>query len=168
VAKFAVEKYLEYKHRSQDFPFTAIRQTNAYGRCDNDFFVTERIISQMIKNPYEINLGYRDPYRNFIFVSDLLDAWVSVIENWKNCNNARIFTIGPDHPIQISDYADLIAQKLNWQGKINWNTTPARPGEIYWLNSNHNLITSLLGWQPKISISDGLDKTIEIWKNILL
>ena len=167
VAKFAVEKYLEYMHRSQNFPFTAIRQTNSYGRKDNDFFVTEQIISQMIKNPREINLGYKEPYRNFIFVSDLLDAWVSVIENWQKCHGC-IFTIGPDDPIKISDYADMIAKKLNWQGQINWHTKPARPGEIYWLNSNHDLITKVLGWKPKVSMSDGLDQTIEIWKNILL
>ena len=34
---------------------TAIRQTNAYGRKDNDFPVTEQIITQMLKIPKEIN-----------------------------------------------------------------------------------------------------------------
>ena len=38
-------------------------------------------------------------------------------------------------------------------------------GEIYWLNSNHTLLTDTLGWTPKISLSQGLDKTIEIWKS---
>lgn len=167
VAKYAVEKYLEYKHRSQDFPFTAIRQTNAYGRQDNDFFVTEQIISQMIKQPDQINLGYKEPYRNFIFVSDLLDAWIAVINNWSKCNHGCIFTIGPDNPIKISDYADLIAKKLSWQGTINWHTKLARPGEIYWLNSNNTLISEVLGWKPKIHLSQGLDRTIDIWKKIL-
>ena len=57
VAKYACEKYLEYAHRSYGLPFTAIRQTNAYGRKDNDFFVTEQVITQMLANPDEINLG---------------------------------------------------------------------------------------------------------------
>ena len=48
VAKYGCEKYLEYAHRSYGLPFTAIRQTNAYGRKDNDF-VTEQIITQMLK-----------------------------------------------------------------------------------------------------------------------
>jgi nucleoside-diphosphate-sugar epimerase len=71
VAKYGVEKYLEYMHRSFNFPFTAIRQTNSYGRKDNNFFVTEQIISQMIKNDKEISLGYAEPYRNFIYIDDL-------------------------------------------------------------------------------------------------
>lgn len=164
VAKYGCEKYLEYAHRCYGLPFTALRQTNCYGRKDNDFFVTEQFISQMLKNPEEVNFGYAEPYRNFIFVDDMLGAWMSVIDNPDKCNNGRIFTIGPDSPIKIKDYANLIASKLGWTGKINWNTKPKRAGEIYWLNSNNTLITQVTGWEPKVSLDQGLDRTIEIWK----
>lgn len=167
VAKYGVEKYLEYAHRCLDLPFTAIRQTNCYGRKDNDFFVTEQFISQMLKNPYEVEFGYAEPYRNFIFISDMLDAWTTVINNPDLVNNGKILTIGPDNPIKIKDYADKIAKKLNWQGEIHWHRKLHRPGEIYWLNSNHNLITQLTGWKPKVDLDEGLDKTIDIWRNIV-
>ena len=167
VAKYGCEKYLEYAHRCLGLPFTALRQTNCYGRKDNDFFVTEQIISQMIKNPNEINLGYGEPYRNFIYIDDMMSVWQTVINEYNKCNDGRIFTIGPDHPIMIKDYTDKIASKLNWKGKINWNTKPARPGEIYWLNSNHNLLTEITGWTPKVSLDDGLGLTIDFWKKKL-
>ena len=166
VAKYGCEKYLEYAHRSYGLPFTAIRQTNAYGRKDNDFFVTEQIITQMIKNPNEINLGYGEPYRNFIYIDDLLDAWQQVIENPDKCQG-EIFCIGPDNAIKIKDYVKIIAKKLDWKGTVNWDTKPPRPGEIYLLNSSNHKITSRLGWFPKVSLSDGLDKTIANWKDIL-
>lgn len=166
VAKYGCEKYLEYAHRSHGLPFTAIRQTNAYGRKDNNFFVTEQIIYQMLTNPDEINLGYRKPFRNFIYIDDLLDAWEAVIENPDKCAG-EIFCIGPNNAIRIEDYANLIAQKLNWTGTINWDTKPARPGEIYLLNSTNSKITAALGWAPKVDIHTGLDKTIAVWKNIL-
>lgn len=164
VAKYGCEKYLEYAHRCYGLPFTAIRQTNSYGRKDNEFFVTEQIISQMLDNPNEVNFGYGEPYRNFIFISDLLNAWMTVIENPSKVQG-KIFTIGPDAPIKIKDYAQKIADKLNWKGKINWGTKLFRPGEIYWLNSNHNLITATTGWKPIVSLDEGLDQTIEIWKH---
>ena len=166
VAKYGVEKYLEYAHRCLGLPFTAIRQTNSYGRKDNEFFVTEQIISQMLTNQQEVSFGYAEPYRNFIYIDDLLDAWVTVINNPDKVNG-KIFTLGPDNPIKIKDYADLIAKKLNWNGKINWHTKLFRPGEIYWLNSNHNLITEVTGWSPKVSLDQGLDLTIDIWKEKL-
>lgn len=168
VAKYGCEKYLEYAHRCYDLPFTALRQTNCYGRKDNNFFVTEQFISQMLKNPNEVNFGYADPYRNFIFVDDMLEAWSTVINNPEKCNDGKIFTIGPDSPIKIKDYADLIAKKIGWKGQINWDQKPNRPGEIYWLNSNTNFITNTLGWKPRVSLDQGLDKTIEIWKQQLV
>ena len=167
VAKYGCEKYLEYAHRSLGLPFTAIRQTNAYGRKDNDFFVTEQIIKQMLTNPERIGLGYGEPYRNFIFIDDLLDAWCSVINNPGKVNNGYIFTIGPDNPIKIKDYVSMIADKIEWSGEVVWDTKPIRPGEIYWLNSDHRLITGITGWEPKVNLSDGLDYTINVWKSVL-
>jgi len=166
VAKYGCEKYLEYAHRSYGLPFTAIRQTNAYGRKDNDFFVTEQIITQMLKNPNEINLGYGEPYRNFIFIDDLLEAWVEVINNPEKVAG-EILCLGPNNALKIKDYVDIIAKKLNWNGKVNWDTKPERPGEIFLLNSTNKKITSKLGWEPKVSLDEGLDRTIAIWKEKL-
>ena len=162
VAKYACEKYLEYAHRSYRLPFTAIRQTNAYGRKDNDFFVTEQIINQMINNHETIKLGYAEPYRNFIYIDDLLQAWKCVIENPEKCAG-EIFCIGPDNAIKIRDYANMIAHKLGWNGKIEWNYKPHRPGEIFLLNSTNRKITKMLGWEPKVDLHEGLERTIEWW-----
>jgi len=167
VAKYGCEKYLEYAHRCLDLPFTAIRQTNTYGRKENDFFVVEQIITQMLRNPDVARLGYGEPYRNFLYIDDLLDVWRTVIENPDKVNDGRIFTVGPDNPIQIRELANTIARKMEWHGDIQWNTKPERPGEIYLLNSNHNLITELTGWTPKTDLSSGLDRTIEHWRQKL-
>jgi nucleoside-diphosphate-sugar epimerase len=166
VAKFACEKYLEYASRSYNFPYTIIRQTNAYGRKDNDFFVTEQIITQMLRNPDEINLGYGVPYRNFLYIDDLIDAWEVIIDNPDKCLG-QLVCLGPNNAIRISDYVDMIAKKLNWEGKVNWNTKPARPGEIYLLNSSNAKLTNMTGWEPKVSLSDGLDRTIDFWRTHL-
>jgi UDP-glucose 4-epimerase len=167
VAKLAVEKYLEYAHRALNLPFTAIRQTNSYGRTDNDFFVTEQIITQMILNSDVVNLGYAEPFRNFIWIDDLLEAWIRVIENPNQCNQGKIYTVGPDNPIKISDYANKIAAMIGWKGNIQWNTKPKRPGEIYWLNSGTTAISRDLGWEPQIDLDIGLARTIDIWRRKL-
>lgn len=165
VAKFGCEKYLEYAERAYGLRWTAMRQTNCYGRKDNDFFVTEQIISQMLKGDV-CNLGYAEPYRNFIYIDDLLDAWMTLITNADKCSG-EIFTIGPDEPRKIKDCANYIAEQLDWKGTINWNTKDPRHGEIWWLNSNHKKLTELTGWQPKVSYEDGIARTIFHWKEKL-
>ena len=164
VAKVAVEKYLEYAARSYGLPWAAIRQTNCYGRWDNTFFVMESIISQMLKSD-EINLGYAKPYRNFIFIEDLLDLYEAMIDNYEKAAEGRVFCCGPNNPIRISDLADKIAKKLKWTGKINWDTRPHRPGEIYYLSSKNDKANRLLGWKPKVKLNEGIDKTIKLWQN---
>jgi nucleoside-diphosphate-sugar epimerase len=160
VAKYGCEKYLEYAHRAYGLDYVIIRQTNAYGRKDNNYFVTEQIISQMLTNPTICNLGYKDPYRNFIFIEDLLDIWQLSIENFDKIKN-DFYTVGPNMPIRIEDHAHTIMKKLKWNGVIQWDTKLDRPGEIYYLNSSSAKISKLLNWTPKVDYDTGLDKTIE-------
>jgi len=166
VAKVACEYYLSYAHRSYGLPFTAFRQTNSYGRIDNDFFVIESIITQMIKNPTEINLGYKEPYRNFLFIDDLIDLYETVLANPEKAQG-EFFCCGPDNALTIGDLANKIASMLNWNGKINWNTRPERPGEIYVLNSTSAKAERMLGWKPKTTLDMGLKRTVELWKSKL-
>jgi len=166
VAKYACEKYIEYASRAFDLPYTIIRQTNTYGRHDNDFFVTEALVTRMLKNKESINMGYSEPWRNFLYIDDLVDIWIKIISQPTKARGA-ILTIGPDNAIRIKDYAELIAKKLDWQGNINWGKQPKREGEIYWLNSGNKLTETLYNWTPRIDLDAGLDKTIEIWKEKL-
>lgn len=165
VAKYGCEKYLEYAGRAYGLEWSGLRQTNAYGRKDNDFFVTEQIITQMLKGNV-CNLGYKDPYRNFLYIDDLLNAWMNIITKKEECKG-HFFTIGPDEPRKIEDCANYIASKLNWKGNLNWNTKEPRHGEIWWLNSNHNLLAQQTNWAPSVSYEEGIDRTIYNWKNIL-
>lgn len=164
VAKIAVEKYLEYAGRSYGIPWCAMRTTNAYGRWDNNFFVTESIISQMATKD-SINLGYAEPYRNFIHIDDLSYLYKRLIDNPYAARALGCFTIGPNNPIQIRDYAELIAKKMNFTGKINWDTRPERPGEIYYLSSTNDKVSLILDWRPKIMLDEGLDRTIKLWRD---
>ena len=166
VAKVACEYYLRYASRAFNFPWCAFRQTNTYGRADNDFFVVEQIITQMLKNPEEINLGYDKPYRNFLWIDDLLDLYLVALGKHELARD-QIFCTGPNNALSIADLAKKIADKLNWQGRINWGTKPKRDGEIYVLNSSNVKAKWVLGWEPKVDLDTGLDRTIEMWRQRL-
>jgi nucleoside-diphosphate-sugar epimerase len=91
---------------------------------------------------------------------------MAVIENRDACKG-NFFTIGPDDPRKIRDCAEYIAKQLKWNGEINWNVKQPRHGEIYWLNSNHDLVTEKTGWKPKVSYEEGIDRTINHWRQKL-
>lgn len=166
VAKLGGERYLEYVGRAYAFPYTIIRQTNTYGRTDDDFFVVEQLITGMLRNPHEASFGNPIPYRNFLYIDDLLDLYLAVLAN-PEAARGEVFCSGPANAIQIRELAGLIADKLRWQGTIHWNRKPARAGEIYYLNSTHAKATRVLGWSPKLTLREGLDRTIAHWSAVV-
>lgn len=163
VAKLACEKYLEYMRYAYNFPYIILRQTNAYGRHDNDFFVVEQIITQMLYNSEKIQLGEPDAYRNFLYIDDLVNLYETLISK-TDIATGQTFVTGPDNALTIRELVDIIADKLNWKGEVEWHVKPKRPGEIFYLNSNPSKAKELLDWEPKVSLHDGLDKTIAKWR----
>lgn len=166
VAKLASEKYLQYLNHAFDFPSVIFRQTNVYGRKENNFFVIEAIISRMLSNPDEIIMGSKEPVRNFIHIDDLIDLDIEVINSNKKELLGEIFNTGPDNGLTIADLANAIAEMIGWKGKIKWNSVEVRPGrgEVWYLDSSNEKITDVIGWKPKVKLKDGLLRTINYWK----
>lgn len=156
VAKLACEKYLAYMQYAYKFPFTIFRQTNAYGRINTDFFVMERIITQMLAGDI-VNLGARSPLRNFLFIDDLVELYRIAMGNSKAIG--QTFVTGPDNALSIDELVRHCAHILKWRGQVNWNTLPSRPGEIYYLNSNPMKAYLLLGWRPAYDLQSGVAET---------
>lgn len=165
VAKVAAEKYVQYLHYAHRFPGVSFRQTNAYGRKENDYFVVEAIITQMLKGNV-CNLGDPRPVRNFLFIDDLIDLYMTML-NADESVNGQVFNTGPDNGLEIGELAEKIRALIGWDGEINWYTRPRRPGEIFYLNSSNAKVTEMTGWRPQVSLKEGLLRTIEIWANNL-
>lgn len=164
VAKLACEKYLAYMGASYRFPNVILRQTNAYGRRDNDFFVVERIVSQMLRGDV-CNLGAPYPMRNFLFIDDLVDLYSLLLADPDRALG-HTFVTGPNNAISIRELARIVADMIGWDGELNWGTLPPRPGEIPYLSSTPRKARDLLGWGPRVDLAEGLARTIDIWRAV--
>lgn len=160
VAKVACEKYLAYMEEAYGFPSVVLRQTNTYGREINDFFIVERIISQMARMD-TCFLGTPKPWRNFLYIDDLVRLYRAVVEQLPV---GETFVTGPDNALSIGVLAEKIAKLMDWKGTITWDTQPVRPGEVSYLNSNPKHVKEVLDWHPEVSLDEGLQLTIGKWR----
>ena len=167
VAKRAAELYLQYMWRSYKFPFAAIRGTNCYGRKHDSYFVVEAIVTRMLENPKEIKMGRGEPVRNFIYIDDMVDAYQTLMETDNEAVYGEVFNVGPANGLSIRELVEKIARKLDWHGTVHWDQFEIRPGEIFYLNSKNDKIKKYTGWEPKISLDEGLDRVITYWKKRL-
>jgi nucleoside-diphosphate-sugar epimerase len=163
VAKLATEKYLAYMRYAYGFRSTVLRQTNSYGRTDNDFFVVERIVTQMLRGDV-CNLGDPDPVRNFLWIGDLVALYRAIVDQPEKAAG-ETFVTGPDNALTIRKLAEKIQVQLGWTGSVNWHTIPPRVGEIFFLSSNPAKAKAVLGWEPTVDLDEGLRRTIEIWRD---
>lgn len=167
VWKIASEYFVKQQYYANDFPGICLRQTNTYGRTMDDYFIVEYITTQMLKNPKVVNFGNPKPVRAFLHIDDLVDLYLTLFKSDNKDLFGKSFTVGPANGITIGELADRIAKKLNWKGKINWYTREIRHGEIFYLNTDNKKVTEMTGWEPKITLDEGLDKVIAYWKEKL-
>jgi len=145
----------------RQYNFNAIvpMPTNAYGVNDNFDPNASHVIPALMKrfheakqqNLAEVTLwGTGKPLREFIYVDDLADALIFLMQNY---NELDIINVGTMQEIAIGDLAKLIANVVGFEGQINLDTTKPDGAPRKCLDSAN---LRALGWQPKIEIEAGL------------
>jgi GDP-L-fucose synthase len=138
--------------------------TNAYGVGDNFNPEASHVIPALMRRFYEAktqNLpevvlwGSGKPLREFIYVDDLADGLVFLMENY---NSSEIINVGTMQEVTISDLAHEIASIVGFTGKITLDTSKPDGAPRKCLDSSHLFA---LGWKPKIPLREGLQKMYE-------
>jgi dTDP-glucose 4,6-dehydratase len=159
-SKIGADKIVESFHRSFDMPLVTIRPFNTYGPRQSARAVIPTIISQALTNN-EIRLGRLDPTRDFTYVADTVDGFLLA----GSANNiiGEEINLGVGETIQIGELAQKILSMLGKPLKIIDESERHRPvkSEVLALLSNNQKANQLMGWSPKISLEEGLSKTIE-------
>ena len=108
-------------------------------------------------------LGTGKPLREFLYVDDLAEAIYLTLKISKKKiikvfkNEFPLMNVGTGKNISIKKLAYLIKKKINFNGSIKFNST--YPDGTYKKNLNSSKIKKL-GWKPKISLEQGLEKVI--------
>ena len=167
IAKIAGIKMCESFNRQYDVDFRSVMPTNLYGKGDNYHPKNSHVIPALIRRFHEAKIAGNDievwgsgnQYREFLYVDDLAEACIftmelpkTLIEKKVNIMNSHI-NIGFGQDITIKELAKTIAGVVNFKGKITFDTSKPDGTPRKLLDSS--LINSL-GWNPKISLEDGL------------
>jgi GDP-L-fucose synthase len=102
--------------------------------------------------------GSGKPYREFLYVDDLADACVFLMEHYDYKNIGEFINIGAGKDIEIRDLAELVKDTIGFEGKIKYDLSKPDGTPRKLLDSSR--ITSL-GWKPKTSLEEGIKKTFQ-------
>ena len=142
-----------------------IRIFNTYGpRMDkDDGRVVSNFVTQAIEGKALTIYGDGNQTRSFCYVTDLVDGLISMVQN--DAIQGEVINIGNPNEITVNDLAQIVAKQFNIS--VNTIYTDLPIDDPTRRKPSIEKAKRLLNWEPKVSIEDGLDKTIAYFKEIM-
>lgn len=159
-SKIGADKIAESFHLSFGLPVITARPFNTYGPRQSARAVIPTIITQILAGNRRIKLGSLSPTRDLNYVEDTCRGFLALA----NCDEAigKTVNIGSGQEISVGDLAGMIIRLMGTDTGIGAAEERIRPkeSEVERLLCGNRFIKELTGWQPKVSLEEGLRRTI--------
>lgn len=159
LSKISGLKYCEYLNRQYHTDYISVMPTNLYGPNDNYHPTHSHVLPALIRRfheakvdnlPYVTCWGTGKPLREFLYVDDLADACVFLMNNYSGNETVNL---GTGKELTIKELTELVAKVIGYTGEIRWDSskpdgTPRKLLDVSKLES--------LGWHYKTELEDGI------------
>jgi len=158
--KIGADKLAEAFYCSFGLPVVTLRPFNTYGPRQSARAVIPTIITQCLTSE-KVRLGNLHPTRDLNYVSDIVEGFLLAAS--APAAVRRTINLGSGREISICELAQLIARLVGQPIAIETDEQRARPdkSEVECLLADNTLARTLLGWEPVVSLEEGLERTIE-------
>lgn len=168
IAKIAGIELCKFYRRQYGCDYISVMPTNLYGINDNFDLNKSHVMPALIRKFHEAKLNNADevimwgsgnPRREFLYVDDLADACIHLMNNY---SDEIHINIGTGEDIQISQLAQTIKEVVGYKGKIVNDLS--KPDGTYRKLLDVSLIEST-GWKSKTKLRDGIEKVYNWYLN---
>ena len=161
--KRAAEALIYDYIRKYDVDVRVVRIFNTYGpkMKESDGRVISNFVMQALANDDITIYGSGKQTRSFCFIDDTLDC-ITALMKLKDKNDKPI-NVGNPYELSVNEVANIIKKELNSNSKIIY--LDSMKDDPQKRKPDISKAKALLNWEPKVSFSEGLSKTIEYLKN---
>jgi nucleoside-diphosphate-sugar epimerase len=158
-SKNQFREWLEYF--SKEIVAVNVALEHFYGAGDDKSKFISMVMDKLLSNHDEINLTAGEQLRDFIYIDDVVEAFVLILKHVQSANNGFYnFEIGTNELFSIRSVVELIKDFTgNTATRLNFGALPYRDNELMASAVNTENIRKL-GWIPKYQFADGLKYTI--------
>ena len=136
-----------------------------YGPKDDDTKFVSWVINQLKAQVLEIKLTAGEQLRDFIYIDDVVSAFMLILEKTKTFAKFTEFDVGTGTSMSVKEFLETLKSVYEKkhgaiQTQFNFGEIPYRDGEIMSVNVNNTALRDL-GWQTKIPLKQGLLNILE-------
>lgn len=159
--KIAADQMALSFYKSFDTPVSIIRPFNTYGPRQSARAVIPTIIGQLAAGNTTIKLGATSPTRDFNYVKDTVDGFISVMNREQSVG--EVINIGSNYEVSIGETAEMIADIMNVDLAIETDEQRLRPdkSEVERLWAANQKAKDLLDWTPNYGGKEGFRRGLE-------
>ncbi len=159
-SKVGSDKLAESFFRTYGLPVTVLRPFNTYGPRQSPRAVIPTIITQALHSN-KIRLGSLEPRRDLTFVTDTARGFVAAAVS--AAAKGATVQLGSNREISVRELVETIGKLMGKKLKPVVEEARRRPksSEVERLYASNRRAKELLGWQPRVDIAEGLEKTIK-------
>jgi nucleoside-diphosphate-sugar epimerase len=164
VSKYSAERFCRLFQRAYGWPIVLLRPFNAFGPAQSpDRVIPEIIVRALRKEELAMTQGRQT--REFNYVEDLADGFIQAATT--PGVEGEIFNIGGGEEISMRDVATMILEVMGNPIEPKFGALPERPTEIMRMYCDSSKARERLGWSPKHSLREGLERTIDWYRTEL-
>ena len=167
IAKISGMQMCKYFKRQYGDNFISCMPTNLYGPYANYDLKGSHVLPAMIRKFHEAKMqnaptvelwGTGSPLREFLYVDDMADACVFLLENY---DGEQHVNIGTGKELTIKELAELVKKTVGFEGEIVWNSSmpDGTPRKLTDVTKLHEL-----GWTHKVELQEGVKLAYEWFK----
>jgi NAD dependent epimerase/dehydratase len=165
-SKIGADKMAEAAFHSFGLPVVTLRPFNTFGPRQSQRAVIPTTIRQALDpQATEIRLGDLTPERDFTFVSDTVRAFLAAAGPGAEPGNT--YNAGTGAAVTVGEVVDRILALTGCNKTVAHDAARVRPesSEVRALIADNRRFRDATGWQPSVSLDDGLAETIDWWRD---
>lgn len=163
LSKKTLNLWLEYL--SERIKVANLRLEHMYGENDSPSKFVELMIRKIaVESVSSIALTYGQQKRDFIYINDVCDAFIAVLQNYNKFSFHYVtFEVGTGRNLSVRDFVESIKRISGSKTELDFGKLPYREDEIMSSKADTSFLNNL-GWKPNTSVEAGLTKIINTYK----
>ena len=158
-SKIAADMLVQSYWNSFETEAVICRPFNTFGPRQSARAIIPSVLQQLHSGAPEIRLGSLTPTRDFTFVTDTARGFLAI--GASRDTNGEVLNLGTGHEISIGALVDKLVEVSGSNARIVVEDARIRPerSEVHRLISDNAMVRELTGWEPQVSLTDGLQLT---------